>query len=114
MKKVHKRTQWTCPCLFRFHPEPPNFGSEDEFTKHLLKHSEFFTAADIPRLVSCYKDEVDRRWDAEVLPSCPMCGISVESVESDVDELCRHIAQELFDYALLAIPDQSAGPTRRE
>lgn len=107
MKNDHKKLQWTC--ALRPHPKPINFESEDAYAEHLSsEHSDSLKAVDIPLIASFDVAKVSRDFDAKVLPSCPMCGISVESFGSDVDKLCRHIAQELFDYALLAIPDQAS------
>ncbi len=101
------KTQWSCRATR--HPEPINFETADEYAKHLFsEHSHSYS--ELPPIVRYNNREVARKLDAKVLPSCPMCGISIESFGLDVDQLCRHIAQELFDYALLAIPDKAPRP----
>lgn len=104
MKTDHKASQWTCAA--QPHLTPEIFSTEAEFLAHMSsEHSDAFTLADLSHLARFSKQEVPRELDGSVLSICPICAVSLEALEGKIDDLYRHIAQELFDYALLSLKD---------
>jgi hypothetical protein len=66
-------------------------------------HPDVFIPADLSHIARFSKQEVPGELDGSVLSVCPMCAVSLENFEGKIENLYCHIAQELFDYALLSL-----------